>query len=312
MSTFHAQDPASWDSIAAALAAEGGPKPRAAANPSPGGFPRAGELLSREARPATAGALPWGGIAAAMNAPGGVDLRTRASHADASPGGFNAAPRHDAPTATGALPWAVIAARVNAEAGFKARAGEEYSEAAASPLGQAETSSLSPDAARISAILYSPAAKGHERFARYLAYETAMSAEEAIAALVASAGLASASPAPAQPYRTPPAPVAASAPSPSPVVASPPSPSPASRPNTMREGAQDARRQPQLDQDYVYDRAPQRRVAYPPRDASINPFSLKIQSEYRAARAAGRPGGPGDLYYWLAEKYPAAPNSAKG
>jgi hypothetical protein len=304
MSSFHAHDAAPWDSIAAAIAAEGGLKPRAAANPSPGGFPGASEILSREARPATGDADPWGEIAASLNAHGSLIPRARQSHAAASPRGFNAAPRYAASTTTGALPWAVIAARINAEAGFKARVGEEYPEPAASPLGEAETSSLSLDAARIYAILYSPAAKGRDRFARYLAYETAMSAEDAISAIIASAGLASASPAEAQTYRAPPAPVAASAPSSSPVVASP-RPAPrfaASNPTPAAASAQSSAHGARIG-------GPLRPLPYDPK---ISPSDAKIRAEYRAAaRADGDYDFP-DFWSWLAEKYPPPPGTARG
>ncbi len=46
--------------------------------------------------------------------------------------------------------------------------------------------------------------------------------------------------------------------------------------------------------------------AYDPR---IDPFSQKIQAEYKAA---GRPFACGDLWCWLAEKYPAPNDHARG
>jgi hypothetical protein len=86
-------------------------------------------------------------------------------------------------------------------------------------------------------------------------------------------------------------------------------------PNTIREGAQEARTRAQLDQVSVRDR--KLGAAYPPYpgvdspyDARIDPSSVKIKSEYKAARAAGRAGGVGDFWYWLAENYPPPPGDA--
>jgi hypothetical protein len=121
----------------------------------------------------------------------------------------------------GAASWSAIAAAVSAEAGFEPCADAEFFASDATPIA-AEAVAYGDDAerARIETILNSPAAKGREELARHFAFKTDMSSSDAISALAASMGRLPASPAAAEPYRTPS--YAAPAAAPSSAGASPP------------------------------------------------------------------------------------------